>query len=135
MKSKKLLIIYNIIITINIILIIYIFLMDYLSSTLSKIFGINIFFLIIVLFLQILNLILIRVGKKKQKKVTFIIMAIMIITIFIPVQKEGSIKYNYPMNYEREKGISMTYTWEYKNLYGLTLKTYKETKDDVNIFY
>ena len=145
MKNRKISITCNIITIINILLIMKVFLMGLLRASLSTIISINIFFSIIVLLLQILNLILIKVGVMKEKKVTLIIIAIFIITFFIPVKKTGDIKYNYAINNKSEKidksnmwnneDVSMIYTWEYKNLYGVTLKMYKETKDGINIFY
>lgn len=94
MKNKKTLIILTVITVINIIFIIYSFI-----NGLSKPHSFNVststthnitILYVISLILQILNLVKIKSGQKKD---IIIIIAIIIITFFIPVKGTESIKY------------------------------------------
>lgn len=82
----------------------------------------------IVLLLQILNIVLISVGLKKQKKVIFFVIAILIVTVFIPVKITHSIEYEYPTHNKNTSLLdpssmgSTTHINAYENLYGITLK-------------
>ena len=102
-------------------------------------------FAVIVLFLQILNIVLISVGLKKQKKMIFFVIAILIITVFIPVKRIHSIKYEYPTTSKNSnnKNINVfdpssvgttTHINAYKNLYGITLSKDERTSLGMEIY-
>ncbi len=94
----------------------------------------------IVLILQILNLVLISVGFKKQKKVMFFVIAILIVTFFIPVKKTHRIKYKYPTSNKNTSVLnpsnngSTTHLYAYENLYGVTLKYDESTSLGMEIY-
>ena len=148
MKKKTISIILLIISIINIICIIYGFIVGELGHksfnvSLSPIIS-NIPFLAgIVLLLQILNIVLIIVGLNKQKKVILWVIAITIITVFIPVKNTHSIKYKYPTSRKNTEKLnvldpssmgSTTHIYSYENLYGITLKNDKSTSLGMEIY-
>lgn len=145
MVKKKVSIILIIITIINIICLIYGFIVGELGHksfnvSLSPIIS-NIPLLAgIVFLLQILNIVLISVGLKKQKKVMLFVIAILILTVFIPVKRTHSIKYEYPTS---NKNISVlnpssmgstTHINAYENLYGITLKNDERTSLGMEIY-
>lgn len=150
-KNKKIIVaILMIISIINIICLIY----GYFSSlagnhsfneSLSPSTNITIFFPII-LILQIASIVLLisllkkELNTKKQKVKLFCIIAVIVITFFIPVKGTHSIKYTYPNNNNLNPADllnsmgSTTHINSYKNLYGLTLKNDKNTSVGMEIY-
>ena len=66
----------------------------------------------------------------------FCVIAIIVITVFIPVKSIHSIEYTYPKN-NRNDILDMgstTYIYSYKNLYGLTLKTNESVSQGMYIY-
>ena len=145
--NKKITIVLTIITILNIVLLIYGFVMGLLSphsfnESLNTANN-NMIFVIITLFLQLLNLIIIKVGKKKK---CFIIVAIciIVITIFMPVKtikyvtyKESTNRGKHYNSIEQEwlhDNSSTTYIYKYRNIYGITLKIDKETHGGIDIY-
>lgn len=105
------------------------------STNITKFFSIT-------LILQIVNIVLLislvkkELNTRKQKVKFFCVIAIIVITVFIPVKSVHSIKYTYPKN-NRNDILDMgstTYIYSYKNLYGLTLKTNESVSQGMYIY-
>lgn len=146
-KIKKIIVIILIIISIiNIICLIYGFFScladrhSYFSSTNITIFS------PVILILQIVSIILLtsilrkEQNTKKQRIKLFCVIAIIIITLFIPVKGTYSIKYTYNRNNNNLNPTnplvdsdSTTYINSYKNLYGLTLENDEKTYPGITI--
>ena len=147
MNSKKTSIALTIITIINIVLLIYGFVTELLGpNSFNESLDItvnNMVFVIITFLLQLLNLIIIKVGEKKKIFIVVAI-AIIIITIFIPVKITKHVKYKESTNRDKhynsieEKWLNDTsstaYIYKYRNIYGITLKTDKETHAGMDIY-
>ena len=105
------------------------------STNITKFFSVT-------LILQIVNIVLLislvkkELNTRKQKVKFFCVIAIIVITVFIPVKSVHSIKYTYPKN-NRNDILDMgstTYIYSYKNLYGLTLKTNESVSQGMYIY-
>ena len=154
-KSKKIIVTTLMTISIiNIICLIY----GYFSSltgnhsfneSLSPSTNITIFFPII-LILQIASIVLLisllkkELNTKKTKIKLFCVIAIIVITFFIPVKGTHSIEYTYPTSNKTSNNLnpadvlngmgSTNHINSYKNLYGLTLKNDKNTSMGMEIY-
>jgi len=130
------------------------------NTSMSEPVNITIF-AIVVLLLQIINIVvairLIKEKVKKEKLSTAIVVIMIIATIFIPVKAKSWIKYTFPKNndtqnekYNSDKIVngvtsknkkfnpenfgSTKHTIEYKNVYGITIKTNNYISAGIEIY-
>lgn len=79
-----------------------------------------------------------------KNEILFYVIAIIVITIFIPVKSIHSIDYIYPANNKNNNNIdsldlidimgATTHINSFKNLYGITLKNDKDTSIGMQIY-
>ena len=147
MKNKKVIKIVVILVSIiNIIFVVYGYLATLYENSINyndsfyNIYNIT-RYAVLVIILQIVNVILLRKAENKnQKRQMVLILAIIVVTFFIPVKRIHRIEYTFLTEDTSDDNTLIPPSWgtttyidNYKNLYGITLRKNKRINLGIDI--